>query len=96
MFCERCGLNFLPKQSVCAHCHVAATRNWFQLMSLVMVLVAVFFNALVGLLMLPRLAAGGHSRFVFRAWLGFDSDLLPSLKGGASQATHPISSSVGA
>jgi hypothetical protein len=73
VFCERCGSNFLPKQSICAHCHVAATRHWLQLMSLVTLLVAVSFNALVGLVMLPRLAAAGHSRFVFRAWLWFDN-----------------------
>ena len=72
MFCERCGSNFLPNQSVCTRCHVAATRHWFQLMSLVTLLVAVLCNALVGLLLLPRLAAGGHSRFVFRTWLWFD------------------------
>jgi hypothetical protein len=72
VFCERCGLNFLPKQSVCSRCHVVATRHWFQLMSLVTLLVAVLCNALVGLLLLPRLAEGGHSRFVFRAWLWFD------------------------
>lgn len=72
MFCDRCGSNFLPKQSVCGRCHVAATRHWFQLMSLATLLVAVLCNALVGLLLLPRLAAGGHSRLVFRAWLWFD------------------------
>jgi hypothetical protein len=72
VFCERCGSKFLPKQSVCGDCHVAATRHWFQLMSLVTLLVAVLCNALVGLLLLPRLAAGGHSRLVFRAWLWFD------------------------
>ena len=73
MFCDRCGLTFLPKQSVCARCHVAATRHWFQLMSLATLLVVVLCNALVGLLLLPRLAEGGHSRFVFRAWLWFDN-----------------------
>jgi hypothetical protein len=72
VFCERCGLNFLPKQSVCTRCNVVATRHWFQLMSLVTLLVAVLCNALVGILLLPRLVEGGHSRFVFRAWLWFD------------------------
>lgn len=72
MFCERCGLNFLPRQSVCSRCRVVATRHWFQLMSLVTLLVAVLCNALVGLLLLPRLAEGPHSRFVLRAWLWFD------------------------
>ena len=72
MFCERCGLNFLPKQSVCSRCQVAATRHWFQLMSLVTLLVAVLCNSLVALLVLPRLAEAAHSRLVFRAWLWFD------------------------
>lgn len=51
---------------------MAATRHWFQLMSLVTLLFAVLCNALVGLLLLPRLAAGGHTRLLFRAWLWFD------------------------
>jgi hypothetical protein len=72
VFCERCGLNFLPKQSVCGRCNVAAMRHWFQLMSLVTLLVAALCNALVGLLLLPRLIEGQHPRFVFRAWLWFD------------------------
>jgi hypothetical protein len=72
VFCERCGQSFLPKQSVCSRCNVAATRHWFQLMSLVTLLVAVLCNALVGLLLLPRLVEGHHSHFVFRAWLWFD------------------------
>jgi hypothetical protein len=72
VFCESCGLSFLPKQSVCSRCKAVATRHWFQLMSLVTLLVAVLCNALVGLLLLPRLAEGQHSRFVFRAWLWFD------------------------
>lgn len=72
MFCERCGLSFLPKQSVCSRCNVPATRHWLQLMSLATLLVAALCNALVGMLVLPRLAGGGHSRLVFRAWLWFD------------------------
>ena len=73
MFCERCGLNFLPKQSVCTRCKVSATRHWFQLMSLMTLTLAVVCNALVSTLMLPRLAAaGGHARTIFRAWLWFD------------------------
>jgi len=72
VFCERCGLNFGPKESLCTRCHVVATRHWFQLMSLVTLLVAVVCNSLIGLLLLPRLAEGRHSRFLFRAWLWFD------------------------
>ena len=71
MFCERCGLNFLPKQSVCTRCKVSATRHWFQLMSLVTLTVAVLSNALIATFVLPRLALGTHGK-VFRAWLWFD------------------------
>lgn len=72
MFCERCGLSFLPKQSVCSRCNVAATRHWFQLMSLATLLVAALCNALVGMLLLPRLVEERHSHIVLRAWLWFD------------------------
>jgi hypothetical protein len=72
VFCDCCGLNFLPKQSVCSRCNIAATRHWFQLMSLATLLVAVVCNALVGLLLLPRLAEGAHSKALFQAWLWFD------------------------
>lgn len=72
MFCDRCGLNFLPKQSVCSRCHRVPTRYWFQLMSLVTLLVAVACNGLVGLFLLPRYASGHNSRFIFRAWWWLD------------------------
>lgn len=74
MFCDRCGLNFLPKQSVCSRCHRVPTRYWFQLMSLVTLLVAVACNGLVGLFLLPRYAAAHKTRFIFRAWLWFDQN----------------------
>ena len=72
MFCDRCGLNFLPKQTVCTRCGHAATRQWLQLMSLVTILVAVVCNTLVGLYLLPRLVGGHHPKLVFRAWLWVD------------------------
>jgi hypothetical protein len=72
VYCDHCGQNFQPKQSVCSRCNVAATRHWFQLMSLVTLLVAILSNTLVGLLLLPRLVEMPHPRFVFRAWLWFD------------------------
>ena len=72
MFCDRCGLTFLPRQSVCTRCHTASTRHWLQLMSLVTLLVAVASNSLVGVLLLPRLVSQPHPRFLFRAWLWFD------------------------
>lgn len=72
MYCDRCGLNFLPKQSVCTRCKRVPTRYWFQLMSLVSILVAVICNTLLGLYMLPRLVQTHHAPFVFRAWYWFD------------------------
>lgn len=72
MFCERCGQSFEPKQSECSRCHAAPTRHWFQLMSLVTLLVAALCNALVGTFLLPRLTLGRDSRFVLREWLWFD------------------------
>jgi hypothetical protein len=72
VFCERCGLNFLPQQSFCTRCKVSATRHWFQLMSLLTLLLAVASNALVALVLLPRLSSGAHGRGVFRAWLWAD------------------------
>ncbi len=72
MFCERCGLNFLPKQSVCTRCNASATRHWFQLMSLATLLVAVACNALVAMLLLPRMSTAAHPKFVLLAWLWFD------------------------
>lgn len=74
MFCDRCGLNFLPKQSVCSRCHRVPTRYWFQLMSLVTFLVAVACNGLVGLFLLPRYASAHNSRFIFRAWWWLDQN----------------------
>lgn len=75
MFCERCGLGFLPKQSVCSRCNVAATRHWFQLMSLATLLAAVLCNALVGALLLPRLVERRHPHILFRAWLWLDREV---------------------
>jgi hypothetical protein len=72
VFCERCGLHFLPKQSVCTRCHVAPTRHWFQLMSLATMTMALTCNALVAWFLLPGLAYGSHPRLVFRAWLWCD------------------------
>jgi hypothetical protein len=68
VFCDRCGLNFLPKQSVCTRCKRVPTRYWFQLMSLVTLLVAIGSNALLGVFLLPRVMAAHSPHFVIRAW----------------------------
>jgi hypothetical protein len=75
VFCERCGLNFLPKQSVCTRCNASATRHWFQLMSLVTLLMAVCCNTMVAFVLLPRLTSVAHPRLIFRAWMWFDHKL---------------------
>jgi hypothetical protein len=71
VFCDRCGLNFLPKQSVCTRCKRTPTRYWFQLMSLVTLVVAFGCNALLGIFLLPRLALTHPSHFV-HGWAWFD------------------------
>jgi hypothetical protein len=48
------------------------TRYWFQLMSLVTLLVAVTCNGLIAMFLLPRYAMVHHSRFLFRAWWWLD------------------------
>ena len=72
MYCDRCGLNFLPKQSVCTRCKRVPTRYWFQFMSLVTIFLAVLCNTLLGLYLLPQLAMASHGRSLFRAWWWFD------------------------
>ena len=79
MFCENCGLQFLPVQSVCTRCGVSSTRHWFQLMSLLTVGIAAACNSVMAFLVLPRLEAGhphrftvSHESFAIRAWLWTD------------------------
>lgn len=79
MFCENCGLQFLPVQSVCTRCRATSTRHWFQLMSLVTLVVAATCNSLVACLLLPRLIAAHahpptamHAGLAVRAWLWTD------------------------
>jgi len=53
---------------MCTRCRVIPTRQWLQLVSLVVLSVAVAWNAVMCLVFLPRLTAGGHAPF-FHAWL---------------------------
>jgi hypothetical protein len=68
MFCERCGLNFLPRQSVCTRCGDVATRHWLQLVSLSTLMVAVAANALLACFLLPRRMQGHAASALFRDW----------------------------
>jgi hypothetical protein len=86
LFCENCGLQFLPVQSVCTRCGATSTRHWFQLMSLVTLVVAGACNALVACFLLPRLIAAHehppsamHAGLLVRAW--FWTDLKASAYG---------------
>jgi hypothetical protein len=79
LFCENCGLQFLPVQSVCTRCGETCTRHWFQLMSLVTLVIAAACNCLVACLLLPQLLAAHahrpatmHAGFAIRAWLWTD------------------------
>ena len=79
MFCENCGLQFLPVQSVCTRCGITSSRHWFQFMSLITLGIAAAGNAAVGVLLLPRLLAAhshdsalAHKAFALRVWMWTD------------------------
>lgn len=75
MFCEHCGLNFLPRQSVCTRCGEAATRHWLQLVSLVTLMMAFMGNSFLAYYLLPHRFAGYRARPFFHAWLWTDDKL---------------------
>ncbi len=83
MFCERCGQNFLLRQSICTRCGVFPARHWLQLMSLIALLLAVLGNSLVACFLLPHHLAG-HPRLFFRVWMWLD--LKAALYGWAPLA----------
>ncbi|MFQ5695179.1 MAG: hypothetical protein ACE5HB_04245 [Terriglobia bacterium] len=66
MFCEQCGLTFIPKQSVCSGCERPPTRHWLQLVGLTTLTLALGLNALIASVLLPRLVESRHAS----AWLG--------------------------
>jgi len=72
LFCEDCGLQFLPKESVCSRCGSVPTRQWLQLVSLLTLVVTFTCNSLVDLYLLRRLVAGNSHFLSFRAWLWFN------------------------
>lgn len=74
MFCDRCGLQFLPQQSVCTRCGQAHSQHWLQLFGLLTLFVAIACNSLLGLFLLPRLAATSHrGGLFFRSWIWLDN-----------------------
>ncbi len=72
MFCDRCGLPFSPRHSVCSRCGATPSHYWIQLISLFVLLEAVTCNSLVALLLLPQMTSGPHVRWMFRGWLWLD------------------------
>lgn len=75
MFCERCGLNFLPRQSICTRCGAAATRHWLQLIGLTTLMLAFACNSLVAWFLLPRHVDGHHAQLMFRIWYWLDDKI---------------------
>lgn len=71
MFCEQCGMNFLPEQSLCGHCGVSPTRHWLQLVSLVVLTIALACNSLMVFYLLPDFAQGERASPLLRSWLWF-------------------------
>jgi hypothetical protein len=76
LFCENCGLQFFPRQSVCTRCEATCTRHWLQLTSLTTLLIAAVCNSLASMLLpasaLARSAASNRG-----------SSFAPTLKASA-------------
>lgn len=72
MFCERCGQQFLPHESVCTRCREAPTRQWLQLIGLAMLAITVVFNSFSAATLFPRLAASGAQSWQFHVWFQLD------------------------
>jgi hypothetical protein len=62
----------MPQRPTCSRCGKAPTKQWVQLISLVVLLVAIVGNSLAGWFLLPRVAAEHPGRVFFRAWLWAD------------------------
>ena len=84
MFCEDCGLQFWPRQSVCSRCGAVPTRQWLQLVSLFTLVVTFACNSWVDLYLLRRLVAGSTHPAAFHAWRWFNEKF--SLFGWAAMA----------
>lgn len=74
MYCEYCGLKILPERPLCTRCGKVPTQQWVQLISLVILLLAIVGNSLAGWFLLPRLAATHSSAYFFRSWLWLDTE----------------------
>ena len=75
MHCERCGLLFFPRQSVCTSCHTTPSRQWLQLMGLSALAIALVYNYLTAAYVLPRFLAGRPQPQWFKAWFWITANL---------------------
>jgi hypothetical protein len=72
VYCEYCGLQILPQRPVCTRCGKTPTKQWMQLIGLIVLLLAIMGNSLAGWLVLPRLIALHPRQLFFRTWLWID------------------------
>jgi hypothetical protein len=79
LFCENCGLQFFPRQSVCTRCDATCTRHWLQLTSLATLLIAAVCNSLASMF-LPA------SALAHAATSNHGSSFAASLKASAIAA----------
>lgn len=74
MYCENCGLKILPERPVCTRCGRVPSHEWVQLISLVILFLAVIANSVAGLFLLPKLSTTHPSVPFFRRWLWADRE----------------------
>jgi hypothetical protein len=73
VYCEHCGLKILPERRVCTRCGRTPSHEWVQLISLVILFLAVIGNSVAGLFLLPKLSTA-HPSIFFRGWLWVDRE----------------------
>jgi hypothetical protein len=74
VYCENCGLKILPERPVCTRCGRIPSHEWVQLISLVILTLAVIANSVAGLFLLPKLSTTHPSVPFFRGWLWADRE----------------------
>ena len=74
MFCDRCGQQFLPRETVCAKCRAVSARYCLQLAGLATLALAIACNSYSSLALFPRLLAAHHA-WPFRVWIKLNGAL---------------------
>jgi len=85
VYCEHCGLKIFPERPICTRCGRTPSREWIQLLSLAVLLMATIGNSVAGLFLLPKLSTMHPSVLFFRGWLWADRE--SSLYGWVPLAT---------